>query len=237
MTYKRKAVSAEPSEPASRAKKQKKQQQFVDGADFYKFQVKQKRRPRNWRDARASLDAKKVPTKGTSRARWRPGARAGPAAPRDARRSARAASARCRAGPPRRAARPAVDGAFQISGQAHGAVEPFAILKAGEGQLRAAVGDDDAAVLARALGPDARVVRADGDGRPVLFSKLLRQSQYGSLGGAVALTSIRIEEDDPEPVVGAVRDRFQRAAIELVDRRVILDIPGAATTRPTHHKR
>ena len=55
VTYKRKAVSAEPREPASRAKKAKKQQQFVDGADFYKFQVKQKRLG----EMRAELDAKK----------------------------------------------------------------------------------------------------------------------------------------------------------------------------------
>ncbi|CAH0370907.1 unnamed protein product [Pelagomonas calceolata] len=122
---------------------------------------------------------------------------------------------------------PAVDGAFQISGQAHGAVEPLTFLEAGEGQLRATVGHDDAAVLPRAFGPDARVVRSDGDGRPVLFSKLRRQSQYGRLGGAVALTSIRVEEDDPEPVVGAVGDRFQRAAVELVHRRVIFLISQA----------
>ena len=55
VTYKRKAVSAEPREPASRAKKAKKQQQFVDGADFYKFQVKQKRLG----EMRAELDAKR----------------------------------------------------------------------------------------------------------------------------------------------------------------------------------
>ena len=70
-------------------------------------------------------------------------------------------------------------------------------------------------------------MRSDGDGRPVLFSKLLRKSQYGSLGVAVALTSIRVEEDDPEPVVGAVRDRFQSASIQFVDGRVIFLIAQA----------
>ena len=55
VTYKRKAVSDAPREPASRAKKAKKLQEFKDGADFYKFQVKQKRLG----EMRAELDAKR----------------------------------------------------------------------------------------------------------------------------------------------------------------------------------
>ena len=55
VTYKRKAVSDTPREPASRAKKQKKHEEFEKSADFYKFQVKQKRLG----EMRAELDAKK----------------------------------------------------------------------------------------------------------------------------------------------------------------------------------
>ena len=55
MTYKRKAVSDTPREPASRQKKQKKHEEFEKSADFYKFQVKQKRLG----EMRAELDAKR----------------------------------------------------------------------------------------------------------------------------------------------------------------------------------
>ena len=55
VTYKRKAVSDTPREPASRQKKQKKHEEFEKSADFYKFQVKQKRLG----EMRAELESKR----------------------------------------------------------------------------------------------------------------------------------------------------------------------------------
>ena len=53
VTYKRNAINDQPIQPASRAKKRQKWEGFEEEADFYKFQVKQKRLG----EMRAQLDA------------------------------------------------------------------------------------------------------------------------------------------------------------------------------------
>ena len=81
--------------------------------------------------------------------------------------------------PPRRAARPSSEMALSKSrGRAMAPLSHVPFWRQAKASFGPLSGDDDAAVLARALGPDARVVRSDGDGRPVLFSKFSRESQY-----------------------------------------------------------